>query len=343
MIHKEVNEYLWRFGYAFAPSVLAIKDLTGGHDGPIDSEGNLVEPPEDFLELEADDAARTEMLRLAQEWRAEEYQQAALEAYGRGTTIDGKPGPATYAMMEMPRCGCPDYAPPRAEGDGAIGAIGSGPWKGCHGVGEFHAAHWQYQNEPPAHMLKDAGDGETVFTKVLRKVRQVNAKKGLLCYYSGPGVIEEFHPKDMKSIQSKVSWTRGAGWIGLAIVGSGRLTCVNEIWVRYDNRWASSYDIENLILGLVLLKLHEQAHNEGLGHTRGGIMNPTLGLRTNPSWEGDVAEKWQRTQFGGVPVPIPGDGDDPKPPPPPDDAPEWVKWLAGIVEWFIKNWPKRKT
>lgn len=347
---KEQNELLWRYGYPWAPTVKSIRDDTEGLDGPLDKDGKERVCPDRFKNLAEMDEARQKMVELFQSKMWLDYRDEGIAQLGRDPLIDGVVGPVTKEVFKLPRCGCPDFAFPKKEGVYKPEEAGIGPWKGCHNVGDAHAAHFQYQNDPPSHMNRDAGDGETIFTKALRKVREVNAKKGLLCYFSGPGIIEEFHPEDMGSVQSRVSWTRGNGWIGLAIVGRDGMPCSETIWIQYDNSFTSSYDIARAIHGMVLLKLHEQGHNEGLGHTSGGIMNPSLRLSTTADWEGDVAEEWQRRRFGFKPVPIPGPGPGPEPPdpePPDDDDCNCtvLQCVLKIVGWVIQNWsdPKEKS
>jgi hypothetical protein len=49
---------------------------------------------------------------------------------------------------------------------------------------------------------------------------------------------------------------------------------------------------------------HEyKGHSDGLEHTRGGIMNPSI-ITINPlSWKGDNHESTKRKYFGGEPIP----------------------------------------
>lgn len=59
--------------------------------------------------LQWDDSDLTGALRLFQENHGAVYGTAGIEVYGRPARIDGKWGPATEALLNIPRdCGCPD-------------------------------------------------------------------------------------------------------------------------------------------------------------------------------------------------------------------------------------------
>jgi hypothetical protein len=93
-----------------------------------------------------------------------------------------------------------------------------------------------------------------------------------------------------------MSFTRlGGSAIGLSIVPS-RPTCNSRIWTKYEISYRPS-DVFNLWPRLFA---HELGHNMGLGHTRGGIMNPYIlaGAFTATAWRNDPSERQLRSYFG---------------------------------------------
>jgi hypothetical protein len=60
----------------------------------------------------------------------------------------------------------------------------------------------------------------------------------------------------------------------------------------------------------VTLIKHELGHNSGLGHSRGGVMNPSIINGLPVSWKNDPSESQLRKWYGGEPVP----GGNPLPP-----------------------------
>lgn len=309
-------------GYAFAPTVVDIDpNLTDGKDGPFDSEGNLHPCPEEVLSLSANSPALKEMLHLFQtEYMGAEYQRGGLAAYGRKPVADKKLGPATYAAMSTPRCGCPDYGFMTAPWYESDRAVGSGPWDGCHEVGRFHASHWRFTNSPPSHLEQRFNGDRTIFQEALLRTQEAYREIGLLPYFSGPGTGDLFLPPSEDVIQSNASFVGSSdGWIGLAIVGNNSMGCsTNPIWMRFLAPFDQQAGAETKAHSWHLLIAHEMGHNCGLGHTNGGIMNPSLNRGSNGKWVGDVAESWMKGRFGGVPVPKddpgPGPGPDPDPP-----------------------------
>lgn len=54
-------------------------------------------------------------VRLYMEWFTEDLNQLCNKYHDRGLIIDGEAGPAFYELMQMPRCGHPDYLPAGTE------------------------------------------------------------------------------------------------------------------------------------------------------------------------------------------------------------------------------------
>ena len=303
MIDSErgINEYLWRYGYPFAHSVLAIEDLTFGLPGPIDSLGAVTPAPKEFLKISPKHPARERMLQLAQGMVWENFTALGRQHHAREAVADGEAGPATFAALSLPRCGAPDFSPAKAPGWEGAEAVASGPWKRCHNVGDFHAVSVEWQNAPPASLKEKFNAQRTVFQEAMRRAVLGYAEIGLLIHFSGPGT-EATTAKT--PVQIKASFVASSdGWIGLAVIGNNGLGCSgNQLWCRYLQSYGRNFPLEDRAHFWAVLIMHELGHNCGLGHTSGGIMNPSIN-RTTPRWVGDTAANWMISRFGGVRVP----------------------------------------
>lgn len=303
MIDSErgINEYLWKYGYPFAHSVQAIEDLTYGLPGPMDAMGAVTPAPEDFLQLDSKNPARERMVQLAQEMLWDDFTELGKQYHARAAIADGEPGPATFAALSLPRCGAPDFAAARVMGWDGAEAVASGPWKRCHNVGDFHAVSVQWQNAPPASLAAKFNAQRTVFQEAMRRCVIGYAEIGLLIHFSGPGA-ETATPRNPVQIKANFV-SSSAGWIGLAVIGNNGLGCsANQLWCRYLNSYGRNFSLEDRAFFWAILLMHELGHNCGLGHTRGGIMNPSIN-RTAARWIGDTAQSWMTGRFGGVKVP----------------------------------------
>lgn len=213
---------------------------------------------------------------------------------------------AIGAVMQ-PRCGCSDF-----EGVGELdeasaemeATTGSGSWPaGCHP--DFPGRHTftvQFDFRGMPSYLGNPDDPTSPFRQAWELCRAAYADMGIA-----------FIPRNDSRANTLVTWQRGAGWLGLAIVGRSQ-TCGSRIWAKYDNRYRPSA----LVHQWARLFAHEFGHNMGFSHLRGGIMNPSLsqGEFTPRAWRGDPGESRMRSWFGGEPVPLgplPGPGPDPNP------------------------------
>lgn len=233
-------------------------------------------------------------LRSFQDFMSADFDRLALEEHGRHGIADGEFGPATAKLFEVERCGYPDY-------EMATEEAGSGSWpSNCRpdhpGVRTF-SLQFDKRGMP--------GYLENIIEPAFDLVRRAYANMGIL-----------FLREDGNSkANTLVTWQRGAGWIGLAIVPSSP-RCGERIWAKFDN----SYRPSQLLDQWARLLAHEFGHNMGMSHSRGGIMNPSItsGPFTPTAWRGDPSEPTLRRYFGGVPVniggPGPGPGPDPNPP-----------------------------
>lgn len=194
------------------------------------------------------------------------------------------------------RCGCPDYEEATDEMD----ATGRGSWPvGCHPqYPQNHAFTLQVDKRGMPGFL------QPVFEQAFELCRLAYRDIGIAF------IREDNNPR----ANTLVTWQRGAGWIGLAIVPRGP-KCGDRIWAKFDNR----YQPRDLINMWARLLAHEFGHNMGMSHSRGGIMNPSIvsGVFTPKAWRGDPSEPILRRYFGGEPIggdtPTPDPDDDTKP------------------------------
>lgn len=220
----------------------------------------------------------TRAIASYQEFHSHLCDELCLKHHSRTLRCDGEPGPATHELFDRPRCECPDY------GSDVQAATGSGNWKGCHNIGDFHAAKAYIDDRRMPGFLKPHFD--EIWDNTVAAYRAI----GLLW----------MRTDDRSSANTIISWETGRGWIGLAIVGQGK-TCGSQIWAKF----APSYNPSKTVRMWSGLFMHELGHNAGLQHTRGGVMNSYL-LSLPASWEGDPSRSILARKYGGVPV---GGGD----------------------------------
>lgn len=223
---------------------------------------------------------------------------------------DGVIGPATRYAMSLPRCGHPDS-------DAASPALGVGGWKNCHGADGFHQATALVNPQGLPSFLKPH------WLDVLGRVQKAYASIGLLwrfCESRSGRVVDLLTGDEIKpqGINVDISFTRGSGWIGLAIVGNSSIQqCASRIWAKFDYR----YQPRDIVTQWVTLVKHELGHNCGLRHSNGGVMNPGIINGLPNDWSSsDPSTSTLKRWFGGDPVDVPGS----EPPPPDPPAPgEW--------------------
>lgn len=228
-----------------------------------------------------------------QEFFAAELDKFSLEEHGRIAIPDGDVGPATAKLFDMERCEYPDFT--TAE------ATGSGSWPAnCHSEypGQHAFAVYFTQSSLPSHW-------KAIFNETWTLVKQAYADVG----------IAFFEVDSASKANTVVTWQRSGTWIGLAIVPN-RPSCGERIWAKFDNRYASSYSRQQMIDQIARLKAHEFGHNMGMGHSRGGIMNPSIvgGTFSPTAWRGDPSFPTLKKYFGGEPINTPLPPEEPNPP-----------------------------
>lgn len=204
----------------------------------------------------------------------------------------------------MPRCGCPDYPKVAMAVDEVVGdsLTGRGSWPAnCHpDYPGRHTFTVQFDFRGLPSFLGNPEDPNSVFARAWHLCRAAYADMGIM-----------FVVQQNNRANTLVTWQRGNGWLGLAIVGRGQ-QCGSRIWAKYDNR----YNPASPVTQWKQLFKHEFGHNMGFGHLRGGVMNASLtrGNDSLTSWRGDPGERQMRAWFGGLPIPLePGPGPGPGP------------------------------
>lgn len=233
-------------------------------------------------------------VRSYQDFMVQDLEPLVMAHYSRPARLDGVTGPATRELFDLPRCGCADY------GEDVQPMIGTGSWKGCHGVGEFHAAtmYVDRRNMPKF--------WEPIFDEVWNSAAAAYAEIGFRWTLTD----------DKASANTVLSWEPGRKpWIGLAVVGNNEQCNSPAIWLKL----LASYQPDNVVAMETELLMHEEGHNLSLQHSRGGIMNPSIMRGLAPTWKGDPSESILRRLYGGEPVG--GPTPPPRPPPPPMPGP----------------------
>lgn len=313
---------------------------------------------EDLALLRPDDPVVVAAMISMSKMDASRYTKFVLDQHGRAPQFDGVIGPAISAMVSEVngRCPIPDYAPPqgvvfafddpdlqkvveRMQHDATLPAFGSGNWKGCHNVGEFHSASISVDTSGLPAFLSP------VFLSVLKNVQKAYAAVGLLFRFIRAGSDMLTGEAFNGSINSDMSFVpNSSGWIGLAIVGQGE-TCGSKIWCKFLSTYKGGSDPTAIITQWTSLIKHELGHNCGRSHTNGGVMNPSIVNNLPTEWvDSDPSTAWLKGQFGGVPVPIPGSGPTPPIPIPPSTVEQQIRDLQvkNIVQDVTIDWCVKK-
>jgi hypothetical protein len=234
--------------------------------------------------------------------------------HNRPIQYDGDIGPATLVLVDIPRCPLPDHAPPPHAsfdyGDedlnGAVRSYqefaeyvgGTGSWpKGCDpDYPNVHSVVTFFDDRNASASQK------AVLTEALKYTEACEAEIGQHLRHVRP-------PATFANPQHHVTF----GPIPGSVIGFNYFPTPNQCRQTVQGKIDSTFGASAITLANLLT--HEyKGHGDGLQHTRGGIMNPSI-ITINPlSWIGDPHEKTKKRYFGGVPVPT---TDSPPPPPPP--------------------------
>lgn len=328
-------------GQTLSQRAIEVAWKTGHFWNPDNPEGQNLSQS-DLPLLRPDDSVVVKAMISLSKMEAVRYSQFTLQHHNRLPDFDGVIGPAMEALITDPtgRCPIPDYVPPagtsflftdpdlqkvveRMQRDAALPAFGSGNWKGCHEVGNFHCAAISVDATGLPSFLKP------VYLKVLQNVQTAYANVGLLFRFINKNGIDILTGAAFSgTINSDMSFVNNSsGWIGLAIIGQGE-TCGSKIWCKFLNTYQGGTSEAAITTQWTTLIKHELGHNCGRNHTSGGVMNPSIVNNLPVEWsDNDPSTSWLRGQFGGVPVPIIGQPPGPNPNPLPKTIEEQLEAL----------------
>jgi hypothetical protein len=240
----------------------------------------------------------------------------ALIHHLRHIIADGDVGPVTASMLDVPRCPMPDYAPP----PGASFDYGH---EGLNEAVKSYQMFAEYKGGSGSWPKCDPQRPDVHSTRVnLTTANASTHQKGILkesvalvekCEAEMGQAVRHIMDGDAKEAEHDVRFEYIAGGvIGYAYFPTPD-TCDQVVQCRIDNSYnPSAITFANLLV-------HEyKGHSDGLEHTNGGIMNPSI-ITFNPlTWKGDKHESTKRRFFGGVAVPPVNPPDPPVPSPPTD-------------------------
>lgn len=236
--------------------------------------------------------------------------EALVEAYHkREPEFDGELGPATIDLIKLPRCPIPDFPPPPNAsfdyGDPDLNEAvksyqeyaqikeelsnnyvgGSGSWPKCDP--QFPNVHSVRVNIDTSKASTHQKDN---LKAILKLVEACEAEMGQSVRHIIDGNPNEAeHDVRFEYIAGNV--------IGYAYFPTPN-TCNQVVKCRIDNSYNAN------VITLANLFVHEyKGHSDGLDHTRGGIMNPSIIIIDPLSWKKDPHESTKRRFFGGVAIP----------------------------------------
>ena len=297
----------------------------------------------DLDTLTVSDLAVRDAFIAGSRMQSPEYTSAVRGIHDREPNFDGEPGPAFHRMLNVERCGLPDFDIPKdakfafddpdvqaawecLQNLAGLPALGTGSWKSCHGVGNYHSAIVDLDlSGMPSNMAKDM-NGKTVLHACLSAVQKAKALFGLLWKFRYQGKDYLTGETLDGSSNTGLSFVRSSnGWIGLAIVGRGETCSSQPIWLRLLSTYlATTSNLDRYLSQWWALTAHELGHNESSGHLSGDpIMHPSI----NPNVTETVIDpnssygRFLAQQFGGEAVPYDNPAPDPTPPTPPGGDP----------------------
>jgi hypothetical protein len=288
------------------------------------------------------DGSERDAKALIASWQQLDINVSRLVAafHGRELEADGDVGPASEAVMRMARCAMPDYAPPPEasfhyddpELQKAVESYqqfaeeykgGNGSWpKGCDpNVANYHSVVVRLDSSSASTHQKG------ILKDVLKMVEDTEAEIG----QSVRHVVDGSYTNPQHDV--KFQYIAG-GVIGFAYFPTPN-TCQQTVTARIDNSFNASTPV------LAELLTHEyKGHSDGLEHSRGGIMNPSIG---NPSvrasWKGDPHQQTKFRYFGGVAIPS---GPSPNPPPVPPPVDPTDLWAGASIVVNVRGKPPRR-
>lgn len=296
----------WEYGHFWSPANAAGKDVKQS----------------DLKKLKPEDPVVVQAMISLSKMDATRYTRHVLDKHGRQPHFDGVIGPAMESMLlEDGRCPVPDHAPPpgtdfqfddpnlqeiaeKMQRDTAK-AVASGGWPNCHGTNNIHCMSIRVNPDGISPKYNH------LWTKIMQNVQRAYCGIGLLIRFIGMDNKDLLTGEPWRSnINSELSFvSSSAGWIGLAIVGQNE-NCSSKIWLKLLSTYTGGTNDTIIEQQITSLLQHEVGHNVGLGHSNGGVMNPSI-TQGNPvgQWSpNDPSRPKLVNLYSGVPIPVPGGG-----------------------------------
>jgi hypothetical protein len=328
--NKEIAQWLVQFGHHWNESFPNLLNIDQGRAEKMDGSES------DFREL----------VQSFQLWDANVEEEVLRFHKGRALQLDGNVGPATLATMALPRCAMPDFPPPpnasfKYDDPNLQSAVesyqeyhewrltegwvrnelglyvpppekaeeykkGSGSWPvGCDPERKDVHSTVAWINDSNA-----SSEQKAQLEEVLLKCSECEAEIGqaLRIVRSNTAPQTYQHRVYYRNIPGG---TIGLGWF------PSPNRCNQVVEAHIDN----SFRADKYTQG-ELLQHEFKGHCDGLDHTRGGIMNSSIGRPTKwMSWVGDPHERTKKSYFGGTDIRKPTTPVPPIPPVTPPGTP----------------------
>lgn len=293
----DVASWLYQFGHGWNTKYQNLLNLDAGRVG----------------KMQGDEKDAKQLIMSFQEMDINVPLLHQLTHHGEVFVADGELDPITLQVMSFPRCAMPDHAPPpnasfsfehtdleaavasyqlfedaKAHGELAgtsFGATGSGSWPvGCD-------PEWPDNHSTVVEVITRGASSEQrqKFVDGLPQIAAAEAEIGQHVRF----VVD----KPISNPQHRVTFGPLPGnTIGYAYFPTPG-QCRQIVKAVIDSTFNAS------IIALLNLGGHEfKGHSDGLPHTRGGIMNPSLVIVNPFSWIRDTSFSRKKAYFGGVAI-----------------------------------------
>lgn len=286
MNDRDLIETLWKYGHFINPA------YAGGPSHGVTEA--------DLPKLKLSDPAVQEAVRSYQNFQKPTLDALSAVINGRRAIADGAVGPATRELLEIPRCGAPDFALTEE-------AIGTGRWGQCKIdlYPQNNAITVAFDVSKMPAFLK------AVFEQVWANVFAAYAELGLALVREDGNANANIRCRF--TVPTQESGNMAGNWIGLAIVAWNGIQCSESNWALFD----LGYQPQNVVSEWTTLIKHELGHGVGLQHSSGGVMNPSIVRGLPVSWKGDTSYSTLAKWYGGEPI---ATGPQPPPPVPPTNS-----------------------
>jgi hypothetical protein len=245
---------------------------------------------------------------------------------GRRPEFDGSIGPATRALVEIPRCPLPDFPPPphatfhyddpdlqaAVESQQAAAAFTGSYWRGCD------------PQRPDIHSCVIGIDIRQAPSNFLAHQEEILEARRACAAEIGVAVRFVINPQSMDGLQQYQVYKNIPG----GVIGMNYFPSSNSCGKIPNGSMDSSYNPSDWKLHANLGCHESEGHGFGFNHTRGGVMNPSIVLVWPLTWKGDPSWSVAQRYYGGVPIP---GGPTPDPGPGPQPGPDVTVWEGTLA------------